>query len=63
MAAATDFLVDQGDTSLDRAEVLLLAGRPVEARTAAESALASFERKEYAIGIRRAREFLAALPG
>ena len=58
---ATDLLMDQGDVALDHAEVLLLAGRPAEARAAAEDALARFERKEYAIGIRRAREFLAAL--
>ena len=58
----TDFLMDQGDIALERAEILSLAGRPVEARTAAEDALARFERKEYAIGIRRAREFLSSLP-
>jgi hypothetical protein len=63
LVAPTDCLIDQGDIALDRAEVLLLAGRPPESRAAAEDALASFERKEYAIGIRRAREFLAALPG
>jgi hypothetical protein len=36
-------------------EALGLAGEAV--------ALARFERKEHAIGIRRAREFLEALPG
>jgi len=63
LALATDLLMDQGDVALERAEVVLLAGRPAEARAAAEDALARFERKEYAIGIRRARELLARLPG
>ncbi len=63
VAAPTDRLIDQADVALDRAEILLLAGRPAEARASAADALARFERKEYAIGIRRAREFLAALPG
>ena len=63
LVAPTDCLMDQGDIALDRAEVLLLAGRPADARTAAEDALARHERKEYAIGIRRARAFLEALPG
>ena len=62
-AAATDLLWDQADVALDKAEILLLAGRPAEARAAAEDALARFERKEHALGIRRVREFLAALPG
>lgn len=63
LAASTDLLIDQADVALDQAEVLMLAGRPVEARAAAEVALERFERKEYAIGIRRAQEFLAAHPG
>jgi class 3 adenylate cyclase/tetratricopeptide (TPR) repeat protein len=62
LVLATDLLMDQGAVTLERAEVLLLAGRPAEARAAVEDALARFERKEYAIGIRRAREFLTALP-
>jgi len=62
IAAPTDCLIDQADVALDRAEILLLAGRSAEARASAEEALARFERKEYAIGIRRARAFLAALP-
>lgn len=61
-AATTELLWDQGYIALDRAEVLLLAGRPAEALAAAGDSLERFERKEYAIGIRRAREFLAALP-
>jgi len=61
LVAPTDCLIDQGDIALDRAEILLLAGRPADARAAAADALARFERKEYAIGIRRARAFLAAL--
>lgn len=62
MAAATDFLIDQGDAALDRAEVLSLAGRTAAARASAEEALDRFEPKEYAIGIRRARAFVDALP-
>lgn len=63
MVEPTQCLIDQADVALDRAEVLLLAGRPDEARASAEDGLGRFERKEYAIGIRRSREFLAALPG
>ena len=63
LVAPTDCLADQADIALDRAEILLLAGRPDEAHAFAADALERFERKEYAIGIRRAREFLAALPG
>jgi tetratricopeptide (TPR) repeat protein len=62
LAATTDFLVDQADVALDRAEILHLAGRDAEARGTAEDALERYERKGYAIGIRGAREFLAALP-
>lgn len=62
LVALTDCLIDQGDIALDRAEVVLLAGRPADARAAAADALARFERKEHAIGIRRARAFIEALP-
>jgi tetratricopeptide (TPR) repeat protein len=61
LAVPTDCLIDQADVALDRAEILLLAGPPDEARASAEDALEKFERKEFAIGIRRARESLAAL--
>ena len=63
LVALTDCLIDQGDIALDRAEVLLLAGRRVDARAAAGDALARFERKEFAIGIRRAGQFLEVLSG
>ena len=63
LVALTDCLIDQGDIALDRAEVLLLAGRPEDARAAAGDALACLERKEFAIGIRRARQFLEVLSG
>ncbi len=59
--SATDFLANQGEIALDRAEVLQLAGRPAEARASAADALERFERKEHAIGIRRAREMLERL--
>jgi hypothetical protein len=62
LVASTECLTDQADIGLDRAEVLLLAGRRAEAHAAVDIALGRFERKEHAIGIRRAREFLAALP-
>jgi len=62
-AGTTELLWDQAEVALDKAQIRALAGRPAEARAAAEDALARFERKEYAIGIRRAREFLEALPG
>lgn len=58
---ATDLLRLQGEVALDRAQVLLLAGRPDEARASAEGALARFERKEHALGILRARAFLQQL--
>jgi len=61
VAAATDLLILQGDTALDRAEVLHLVGRAGDARAAATDALATYERKEYAIGIRRARAFVEKL--
>ena len=61
-AAATDCPVDQGEVALDRAEVLLVAGRAADARAAAVIALARHEHKGYAIGKRRARAFLASLP-
>ena len=59
--AGKGYLVLQADVSLDRAEILHLAGRPDEARASAADALAKHERKEYAIGIRRAREMLERL--
>lgn len=59
--SATDFLANQGEVALDRAEVLQLAGRLAEARASAADALVRFERKEHAIGIRRAREMLERL--
>jgi tetratricopeptide (TPR) repeat protein len=62
LAAVTDLPIEQAYVALERAEILLLAGRHAEARTAAEEALARLERKEYVIGIRRARGFLATLP-
>jgi len=63
MVSPMDFRLLQGNVALDRAEVLRLAGRPEDARASAEDALERFERKEYAVGIRRARAFLEALPG
>ncbi len=61
LVGTMDFLTRQADVALDRAEVLLLVGRPDEVRATAEDALARFERKEHAVGIQRAREMLARL--
>jgi hypothetical protein len=61
IGASTDLLWDQADVALDKAEIHLLAGRPAEAREACAEGLARFERKEYAIGIRRGHEILARL--
>jgi hypothetical protein len=63
VAAETDFLMLQGNVALDRAEVLRIARRPAEARAATTDALEKHERKEHAIGTRRARELLARLDG
>lgn len=59
--ASTDLLADQGFVALDRAEVLRLAGRPEDARAAAEDALARFERKQHALGVQQARVMLERL--
>ena len=53
---------DDRDHRPHRAEVVSLAGRTAAARASAEEALDRFERKEYSIGIRRARAFVDALP-
>src|SRR5262245_5011445 len=61
----TDFLNDQGNVFLDLAEVLSLAGRRGEARTAAENAASRFEAKANLPSFERARRLateLAAAP-
>jgi tetratricopeptide (TPR) repeat protein len=57
----TDMIDAQGDTHADLAEVLLLAGKPDEAATALEQALARYERKGNLVSTQRAQTRLAEL--
>jgi class 3 adenylate cyclase/tetratricopeptide (TPR) repeat protein len=58
IAAQTDFLNVRGDTLLDLAEVLRLAGRPHEAIPALEEAVALYERKGNVVSAAKARALL-----
>jgi tetratricopeptide (TPR) repeat protein len=60
MTLQSDDVVDQGNALVDQAEVLVLTGRPDEAATALEEAIALYERKGNMVGAERAREQLAA---
>jgi DNA-binding SARP family transcriptional activator/tetratricopeptide (TPR) repeat protein len=60
-AADSDFLNAHGDTLLDLAEVLELAGRPHEAPSTIEQAIVLFEQKENVVSAARARSRLARL--
>jgi Flp pilus assembly protein TadD len=53
----------QGEALLDLAEVLLLAGRPVDAEAPAREALELFELKGNVASTARARELLATIGG
>jgi Flp pilus assembly protein TadD len=55
----TDFLNWRGDVLLDLAEVLRAAGKPDEARTAVEQALALYEQKGNVVSANAARRLLA----
>jgi tetratricopeptide (TPR) repeat protein len=55
----TDFLNWHGDVLLDLAEVLRAAGKPEEARTAVEQALALYEQKGNVVSANAARRLLA----
>src|SRR5207249_2524993 len=57
----TDMLDAQADTYADLAEVLLLTGKPDEAATALEQALARYERKGNLVSTQRAQARLAEL--
>jgi tetratricopeptide (TPR) repeat protein len=57
---ATDLLDVQGDTLIDRAEVLSLAGREVEASACVERGLACYEAKGNEVSAARARDLLGA---
>ena len=59
----TDFLDLQADTLVHLAEILLIAGRSDEARTAIREAVGRYERKGDLAGRRRARTFAADLSG
>jgi DNA-binding SARP family transcriptional activator/class 3 adenylate cyclase/tetratricopeptide (TPR) repeat protein len=59
-AAESDFLNAHGDALLDFAEILDLAGRPAEARSAVETAVGLYERKGNVVSAARAKRILAA---
>jgi alkanesulfonate monooxygenase SsuD/methylene tetrahydromethanopterin reductase-like flavin-dependent oxidoreductase (luciferase family) len=61
LARSTDFLNAQGDTLVDLAEILSLAGRPAEAAAALDEAVALYERKGNVVSASRARSALAAV--
>jgi len=57
----TDWLNLRGDTLMDLAEVLRLAGRADEAASAVEDALRLYEQKGTVVSARKARELLEEL--
>jgi tetratricopeptide (TPR) repeat protein len=59
MTRLSDDVVDQGNALVDRAEVLVLTGRPDAAALALEEAIDLYERKGNIVGVERAREQLA----
>ena len=59
LVSQTDMLWLRGLSSMDLAEFEELAGRPAEARKAAQTALALFEQKQASALSRRARAFLS----
>jgi tetratricopeptide (TPR) repeat protein len=61
LAESTDLLDARGDAEADLAEVLAIAGRPVEAASALEQALERYERKGSIISVQRIRARLADL--
>lgn len=61
-AAGSDFLNLRGNAHLALAEVLKLAGRTSEARSAAEQAMALFEQKGNIVACAGAQRLLAELP-
>jgi class 3 adenylate cyclase/tetratricopeptide (TPR) repeat protein len=54
---AAEMLTAQADAYADLAEVLRLAGKEDEAKTAIDEAIARYERKGHRVGARRARAF------
>jgi len=55
----TDFIDNQGDVYLDRAEVAELGGQKEEAAAARQKALECYERKGNLVSAERARSLLA----
>jgi tetratricopeptide (TPR) repeat protein len=62
LAEQTDWLNHQGDALLDRAEVLRLQGRSIQADEAAREGIAIYERKGNVVSAARARSWLVAAP-
>ena len=56
---ATDILARRADALIDLAEILELAGRGEDARSALDDAIALLDQKEHLIGLERARAALA----
>jgi class 3 adenylate cyclase len=63
IARRTDFLDMHAAAAIDLAEVLRAAGRPDEARRAAEAAVALYARKGNLVGVAKAEAMLAELGG
>jgi hypothetical protein len=61
MVEPTGFLPQKGDTFLDLAEILEVAGRREEALTAAREAIAVYEQKEDVVSAARARKVASSL--
>jgi class 3 adenylate cyclase/tetratricopeptide (TPR) repeat protein len=61
LAAPTGLAIVKADVALDRAHVLLAAGRVEDARASAEDALGRYRTKEHEVGARRAVAMLDAL--
>jgi tetratricopeptide (TPR) repeat protein len=61
LAEQTNLLEIRGDTIVDLAEILSLAGRPAEAAAALDEAVALYERKGNVVSASRARSALAAV--
>jgi tetratricopeptide (TPR) repeat protein len=61
LARPTDLLIGRGDTLIDLAEILALAGRPEHAVPALEEAVSLYERKGNVVSAARARAQLQAI--
>jgi tetratricopeptide (TPR) repeat protein len=61
LARGTDFLNLRGDTLVDLAEILTLAGKPENAATALDEAVALYERKGNVVSAAKARALLVEL--